>query len=131
MKFHHIGIACLDIGYMKQYLNNLYGVSSVSEKIFDERKGTELCVIILKDGTKIELVSGEIVEDLLKRKNYLYHMCYSTDDIDAKISEFVNYGAKVVSQPNPTKLFDGKRAAFLLTKLGLIEILEDKEDNEK
>ncbi len=37
----------------------------------------------------------------------------------------------MVSQPNLTRLFDGKRAAFLLTKLGLIEILEDKEDNEK
>lgn len=129
MKLHHIGIACQDIGYMKEYLKNLYGVSNISEKIFDERKGTELCTVILQDGTQIELVSGEIVENLVRNKNYLYHICYSTENIETKISEFENYGAKVVSQPKPTKLFDGKRAAFLLTKLGLIELLEEKESN--
>ncbi|MCI8977986.1 MAG: hypothetical protein HFI99_13300 [Lachnospiraceae bacterium] len=41
-----------------------------------------------------------------------------------KISEFKNCGAKVVSQPKPTKLFNGRRAAFLLTKLGLVELLK-------
>ena len=128
MKFHHIGIACTDISYMMQYLKNLYGVSSILEKIFDERKGAELCMVILEDGTRIELVSGEIVEELVRSKNYQYHICYSTENMEEKISEFENYGAKVVSQPYPTKLFNGKRAAFLLTKLGLVELLEERED---
>lgn len=127
MKFHHIGIACTDINYMKEYLKNLYGVISISEKIFDERKGVELCVVILKDGTQIELVSGEITEGLVNRRNYLYHICYSTENIEMKILEFEKYGAKVVSRPVSTKLFDGRRAAFLLTKMGLIELLEEKE----
>lgn len=129
MKFHHIGIACTDINFMNQYLNNLYGVSDILEKIFDERKGAEQCIVILNDGTKIELVSGKIVEGLIKSKNYLYHICYSTPNIDAKVLEFENYGAKILSEPKPTKLFNGKRAAFLLTKLGLIELLEEKESN--
>lgn len=128
MKFHHIGIACTDISYMMQYLKKLYGVSSILEKIFDERKGAELCMVILEDGTRIELVSGEIVEELVRSKNYQYHICYSTENMEEKISEFENYGAKIVSQPYPTKLFNGKRAAFLLTKLGLVELLEEKED---
>lgn len=104
MKFHHIGIACTDISYMMQYLKKLYGVSSILEKIFDERKGAELCMVILEDGTRIELVSGEIVEELVRSKNYQYHICYSTENMEEKISEFENYGAKVVSQPYPTKL---------------------------
>ena len=128
MKFHHIGIACTDISYMMQYLKKLYGVSSILEKIFDERKGAELCMVILEDGTRIELVSGEIVEELVRSKNYQYHICYSTENMEEKISEFEKYGAKVVSQPYPTKLFNGKRAAFLLTKLGLVELLEERED---
>lgn len=128
MKFHHIGIACTDISYIMQYLKKLYGVSSILEKIFDERKGAELCMVILEDGTRIELVSGEIVEELVRSKNYQYHICYSTENMEEKISEFENYGAKVVSQPYPTKLFNGKRAAFLLTKLGLVELLEERED---
>ncbi len=128
MKFHHIGIACTDISYMMQYLKKLYGVSSILEKIFDERKGAELCMVILEDGTRIELVSGEIVEELVRSKNYQYHICYSTENMEEKISEFENYGAKVVSQPYPTKLFNGKRATFLLTKLGLVELLEERED---
>ena len=128
MKFHHIGIACTDISYMMQYLKKLYGVSSILEKIFDERKGAELCMVILEDGTRIELVSGEIVEELVRSKNYQYHICYSTENMEEKISEFENYGAKVVSQPYPTKLFNGKRAAFLLTKLGLVELLQERED---
>ena len=128
MKFHHIGVACNDISYMKSYLKNLYDIQNISEKIFDERKGVELCMIKLNDGTRIELVSGAIMEDLLNRRNYLYHICYSTENIEMKISEFENCGAKVVSQPKPTKLFNGRRAAFLLTKLGLVELLEERED---
>lgn len=124
MEFHHIGIACADIAQMKLYINKICNVASVSEEVFDELQKATLCMITLKDGTKIELVQGEAVDKLVKRHQFLYHICYCTKDIGSKIKELEDLGAKMISEPKAAKLFGGKRVAFLVTQLGLVELLE-------
>lgn len=124
MKFHHIGIACADIIHMKQYLERLFAVSEVGEEIFDEFQDVNLCMVTLQDGTRIELVSGKTVEKLVKRHHFLYHICYSTENMEMRIKEFENSGAKIVSPPKPAKLFGGGyKATFLMTECGLVEII--------
>ncbi len=130
MIFHHIGIACADIEEMKQYIEYLYGTAHVSDKVYDELQEAELCMVTLKDGTKVELVSGKPVEKLVKKRQFLYHICYSTEDIDKKIEEFESMGAKMVSEPKPAVLFHGRKVAFLMTRLGLTELLEEKREEE-
>ena len=127
MKFHHIGIACADILSTKKYLYELFNVIEESEEIFDELQNASLCMITLNDGTKVELVSGEVVEKLVKRKHFLYHICYATCNIEKKIEDFIYLDAKVVSELKSAKLFGGNRVVFLMTKLGMIELLETEE----
>mgnify|MGYP001135334568 CR=1 FL=1 len=127
MEFHHIGIACADIAQMKLYLNKIYDVTSVSEEVYDELQKATLCMMTLKDGTKMELVKGEIVDKLVKRHQFLYHVCYSTRDIGRKIKELEDLGAKMISEPKAAKLFGGKQVAFLMTQLGIVELLESWE----
>lgn len=127
MKFHHIGIACRDIEEAKQYFYMHFGVEKESEVIFDEWQDADICMLTMKDGTLIELVSGKAVETRVKRKHYLYHICYTTKSISNKIKEFVDAGDMLVKEPRPAKLFNGQKVAFLMTKSGLIELLENEE----
>lgn len=126
MKFHHIGIACVDIDQMKQYMDRLYDVVNVSDKIYDNLQEAELCMITLHDGTQVELVHGKPVEKLVKKRQFLYHICYSTNDIEGKIEEMENMGAKTISEPKAAMLFGGKKVAFLMSEMGLIELLEEE-----
>jgi hypothetical protein len=62
---------------------------------------------------------------MVRRGQFLYHLCYLTEDLDRVISRLVGDGCVLVSGPSPAVLFDGNRVAFLLGPLGLIELLEE------
>lgn len=129
MRLHHIGIACADIDQMKQYMEQLYDVVKISDKIYDNLQETELCMITLNDGTQVELVNGKPVEKLVKKRQFLYHICYSTNDIEKKIEEMESMGAKMISEPKEAVLFGEKKVAFLMTQMGLVELLEEENSN--
>lgn len=130
MRFHHIGIATKDIELTLKYVKNAYDVLHVSDKIFDKNQDATLCMITLKDGTNIELVSGEAVKTYLKKRIFLYHTCWEVDDMEKSIQHLQKNGDVLIVPPKEAILFDFRRVAFLHSKLGLIEILE-KEKNGK
>lgn len=124
---HHIGIACENIDEQIAYMKTTFGELRVGERTFDELQDAELCMLYLADGSRVELIAGKQVERLVKKRQFLYHTCYLTDNLSDKMKLFVEQGAMVVSEPKPARLFDGARVAFLMTELGLIELLEKKE----
>lgn len=125
MHLHHIGIATADIPTMQEYLKGIARVAHITDTIFDEQQQAYLCMVTLSDGTDIELIAGLQVEKLVKKRNFLYHTCYEVANLDAKIAELLEKGALMVSEPKQAVLFDGKRVAFLMTQLGLIELVEE------
>ncbi len=127
MKFHHIGIATNNIEEETKKLKNFFDIDSISKTVYDPKQDAYLCMITLIDGTKIELITGKVVENILRKKQYLYHTCYSVSDIDDMISKLQDDGALLVSPPKEAILFDNKRVAFLMWDLGLIELVECEE----
>lgn len=125
MKFHHIGIACEDINLLLDKLKKFMKIVDVSEIVYDELQDANLCMISLEDGTKIELISGNIVSNIVKKRQYLYHTCYSVIDLEKTLNDLVNDGAMQISEIKKAKLFDGKRVVFLMWDLGLIELVEE------
>ncbi len=77
----------------------------------------------LRDGTKFELVSGEIVANLVKKSMSYYHVCYEVDDIDSAIAQMEKNSCRIVSGPIEAALFDQRRVAFLYSPIGLVELL--------
>lgn len=124
MKFHHIGIATEDISKTEAWLKCIYGVGEKSDTVYDEKQDANLCMYTLEDGTKIELISGNVVKTFLKKKIFLYHTCYEVDNLDVKSQELLQAGAMIVSEPKDAVLFDNKRVMFFLTPMGMIELLE-------
>lgn len=124
MKFHHIGIATNDIEETIKKIKKFFDVKNVSKIIYDKNQDANLCMITLNDGIMIELINGKVVENILKKRQYLYHTCYSVNDINKTINELVNDGAFLVKEAREAILFDNKKVAFLMWDLGLIELVE-------
>jgi hypothetical protein len=125
MKLHHLGIACVNIEESLVYLKNNFEVIQVGKIIFDELQGVSLLMVYLKESIPFELISGETVKPFIKRNAFIYHLCYEVVNLPQSIITFVQNGATVVSPPKPAVLFAERPVAFLSTKLGLIELLQE------
>lgn len=83
-------------------------------------------MIDLSDGSRIELVSGKVVQNILTEFDdfKLYHVCYEVPDIRAALESHVNAGGIVISDPKPAILFKNRLVCFVHMPLGLVELLQ-------
>jgi methylmalonyl-CoA/ethylmalonyl-CoA epimerase len=123
MKFHHIGIATNNIKKTFEFVKNNFNIIKFTDIIYDKNQNAHLQMIYTKD-VNIELVSGEIVKDLIKKKISYYHICYEVKDMQEAINNFEN--SILISPPKKAILFKNRKVAFLLTPIGLIELLEER-----
>lgn len=121
MKFHHIGIATKNIAKTLDWVSMNFEIISVSDEIFDKNQNA-FVQMIETNGMNIELVSGEVVEKFIEKKITYYHVCYEVSDIDKSILRFEK--SIVISKPKEALLFNNRRVAFLMTPIGIIELLE-------
>ena len=126
MKLHHLGIATKNIEKTELFINSTHLVKSKIGPVWDKNLKANVCIIEVLGDLSIELVSGPAVESLLKKNISLYHYCYEVDDIDKKIKEFIKFGAVIITNPTPAILFDNRLVTFLLTPIGIIELLNKK-----
>jgi methylmalonyl-CoA/ethylmalonyl-CoA epimerase len=127
MEFHHIGVVCKDIEACKESLLKLFPGAEVGETVFDTLQNAHLCMLTLKGGMQVELISGETVMALSRKGITYYHLCFGVPDIAKAIDDLTFGGAMIVSDPKPAALFDKRKVAFLHTPMGLIELLEEDE----
>jgi methylmalonyl-CoA/ethylmalonyl-CoA epimerase len=122
MKLSHIGIIVKD---MEQGIRNhekLFGYKQRGPVVEDtiQRVRVVLMGTSEDDPVKIELISplGEDspVADLLKKRQVLYHLCYSVPDIEEAKAKARESGAVIISQPVEAPLFDNRRICFLFTR---------------
>ena len=125
MKFHHIGIATEDINKSIEKLKNYFDIKEISKIVYDKNQDANLCMLEMNDGIMIELISGGVVSNLVKKRQYLYHTCYSVKNIDEMIEKLTSDGAFLVREAKEAILFNNKRVAFLMWDLGLIELVEE------
>lgn len=126
LKIHHVGIACKNIEKAVREYKKMYNVIEESEIVYDELQHANLCMLKTDTGLDVEFISGEQVANLLKARITYYHICYSVENIEVAIKHFEENGSLMISEPKPAKLFGGKRVTFLMTKLGLIELVEEE-----
>jgi methylmalonyl-CoA/ethylmalonyl-CoA epimerase len=126
MKFHHIGVACAAIDKAVDFVEKSFTALSKTKIIFDECQNVNLCLLTLEDGTNIELVSGRTVEKFIDKNQFLYHTCWEVSNIENSIERLYQNGAILISEPKPAVLFNDRKVAFLLTDIGIIELLESK-----
>ena len=129
MKVHHIGYAVKNIEDSMQHFQIL-GYKPISEIVADPIRNVKI-VFLQNDAEKIELVApnGENtpVDSVLKKSGPApYHICYEVEDIEEAIARL---GKKwlVIRKPEIAPAIDNRKVAFLLnSKIGLIELVENK-----
>jgi len=125
MIFHHRGVACKDIEQSISTIDKIFQIEEISNMVYDEKQKANLCMIKTKNNISIELISGDIVENLLKKGINYYHTCYMVKNIEEKIKELQNSNCVLISNPKEAILFENKKVAFLYTPFGMIELLEE------
>ena len=118
MEFHHIGIACDDIEKVKELIKKTHTVVFDSGNVLDENQNASVCLLKTREGPDIELISGNIVKNMVRNGVTFYHLCYETKDIDETIKKLKIAGGLIVSLPKPAKLFNMKKVAFMNFSFG-------------
>ncbi len=121
---HHIGLATDDMAQTQKYLNQFFNFTEISDEIYDPHQDAKLCMLTAADGTRIELIEGEVVRNYIKKRNFIYHVCYESKDLNETMNDFIKEGGMLVSEPKEAPLFGNRKVAFLMTEMGLIELLE-------
>ena len=124
MDFHHIGVACKSIEIEIEMIKKIHSILSISDIVFDHEQDANLCLIKTNNGINIELISGRIVQNILKKRIHYYHICFEVNDLSSEIKRLVSCGAIVISEPKKAILFNNHKVAFLHMSYGLIELLE-------
>lgn len=124
MKLHHLGIATNNFTKCENFLNTLFTLEGKRGPIYDAELKANLLLFKIKEGTFIELVSGDAVKSIIKKGFSLYHQCYEVNDIKKSIDDFKKSGANLIVKPTPAILFNNRLVCFMITPLGIIELLE-------
>ena len=121
MKFHHIGIATKNIEKTLEWVTEHFQIINISDKVYDENQDAYVQMIETID-VNIELISGNIVENFIKKNITYYHVCFEVDNLQEAMTSFKK--SIVISKPAKAILFDNRKVAFLLTPIGIVELLE-------
>lgn len=129
MKINHIGYA---VKRIDRALTSFEKLGFTFEPIIDDTDRNIKIAFGEKDGYRIELVCPLDKEKVSPVDSYLnsigstpYHICYSSNDLDAEVDNLKKQGLKVIIEPKKAVAFQGRRVVFLMNLgFGLIEIVE-------
>ena len=121
MKFHHLGIATENLEKTLEWMKSKFEIEYISDIVFDRNQNAKLVLIKTKD-IVFELVSGDIVKNLINKNITYYHICYEVESIEKTIEEL---NGILISPPKNAVLFNNKKVCFVMTNIGLIELLEE------
>jgi methylmalonyl-CoA/ethylmalonyl-CoA epimerase len=124
LRFHHIGVACRDLSKTRAFIKATHDIVSDSGIVHDPKQCADLCLLTDRSGVRIELIHGEAVASLVKKGFTYYHCCYEVENVETALDFMKQHGCFPVTKPTKAVLFDQRRVVFLMSPLGLVELVE-------
>jgi methylmalonyl-CoA/ethylmalonyl-CoA epimerase len=126
-RFHHLGLACRDLGRELDGWRAL-GYRPEGEAFTDPIQKIH-GQFIVGPGPRLELLTPTAADSaaagFIDRGTKLYHQAFEVDGLDDAIARMKGLGARVTTPPAPAVAFGGRRIVFLMTPtLNLIELIE-------
>ena len=127
MLFHHIGVACDDVGVETERFEHLGYVIETGDFV-DEIQGVRVRFLV-GGGPRLELVEplsdGSILGSYLRGGGRMYHLAYHVDDLHSALEGLRSKGGKVLVAPVPAPAFGYQKIAFLMMRnMMLVELIE-------
>ncbi|MDP9097054.1 MAG: VOC family protein [Pseudomonadota bacterium] len=128
MRFHHLGLAVPAPEPAFSFLETLgYGVGG---QVFDPLQNVNLAMRHHATMPDVEVIwpgaGPSPIDQMIKRGNMIYHMCFETDDVAGSIAAMEAGGHRVWSlgPAKPARLFGGVEVSFhRIDGFGLIEFI--------
>ena len=127
-KFHHIGVAVMDLDATASVYEQ--GGYKRSSSIFDPIQNVNICWLTKEGMPTVELLApvdeaSPVNKTLEKVGVSPYHCCYVVDNLEDACAELRKQRYILVSKPAEAVAFRGSRVCFLFNKnVGLIELVE-------
>jgi hypothetical protein len=129
LAFHHFGLAVRNPAASFLYLQAL-GYRE-GRTCFDTHQRVNLSMRHHAEMPDVEVIwPGDLpspIDKMLKSADSkIYHLCYTSRDVDASIAAIEAAGLEVItiSEPAPAPLFDGSEVSFhAISSFGIIEII--------
>jgi len=120
---HHVGIAVPSIEKALKFHVEALGMKQVTEIVYDELQKVKVVLLSPEETDHenysyvelVESVGSSPVDQILKRRNRLYHYCIEVSKLEETLEKVRKEHAIVVLTPTPAKLFDDRRIAFVWT----------------
>ena len=131
LRFHHLGLAVAEPTAAVAFLEGLG--YSIGEMVFDEIQNVFLIFSSSRAQPSVEIIwpgpkPGPLDKMIQKHPaGLVYHICYSSDDLEASLSSLAAAGlrAMCIAPPKPAVLFSGRHVSFYqIAGIGLVEIIE-------
>ena len=127
-RFHHLGLAVPGPDQAFRFLETL-GYTAGAQT-FDPLQNVNLAMRHHGHMPDVEVIWPGVgpspIDQMLKRGNMIYHMCFETDDAPASIAAMEADGLRVLSlgSPKPARLFGGVPVSFhRVDGVGLVEFI--------
>jgi catechol 2,3-dioxygenase-like lactoylglutathione lyase family enzyme len=129
LKLHHVGCAVPSIEVGLRPYTQALGFSRVSKIVEVTSQKVRVCFIETAPDVFVELVQGlaedSPVSSFLKRRQYYYHVCYSTPNVRETIEHLEVNGFRRLSLFT-SEAFSNTDCGFLLTpEMALVELCTD------
>jgi len=131
LRFHHLGLAVPAPGQAFVFLEAL-GYEPGAEA-FDPLQNVNLAMRHHPAMPDVEVIwpgdGPSPIDQMIKRGNMIYHMCFETDDAAGSIAAMEANGLRVftLGEPKPARLFGGVPVSFhRVDQVGLIEFIHGK-----
>ncbi len=128
LRFHHLGLAVPAPDKAFHFLGALGYTKGAST--FDPLQNVNLAMRHHAEMPDVEVIwpgeGASPIDQMVRRGNMIYHMCYVTGDAEASVAAMKAEGLRVQSlgMPKPAKLFGGVPVSFhLVDQVGLIELI--------
>lgn len=128
LRFHHLGLAVPAPEQAFRFLERLGYAAGM--QAFDKLQNVNLAMRHHAAMPDVEVIwPGEgpsPIDQMVRRGNMIYHMCFVTDDAAASIAAMEADGLRVLSlgEPKPATLFGGVPVSFhRVDQVGLIEFI--------
>ncbi|MGM0603792.1 MAG: methylmalonyl-CoA epimerase [Bacillota bacterium] len=135
-KIEHIGIAVKDLEETMNFYENMLGLEKMAVETVEDQ-GVSIAFFQLGE-TKIELLEplndeSPIAKFIDKRSEGIHHMAVLVEDIEAKIEDMKEKGARFIGD-KPTKGADNMKIIFVHPKTTngvLLELCEPLDEEDK
>jgi methylmalonyl-CoA/ethylmalonyl-CoA epimerase len=127
MEFHHLGVACRDLGEEAQTFAAI-GYGPDGDGFVDERQGVRGRFLV-GPGPRLELLvalpGSTVLDPWLDKGVKFFHQGFVVEELSEALEGLREGGGRVLSAPAPAVAFDGREIAFvMLRNLAMVELIQ-------